>query len=63
MAAGLFSKEEKKFIIEGIQSDFRTDGRSCSDYRHFTVNSGTISSANGSAQVKLVSSDEPKKWA
>ena len=55
MAAGLFSKEEKTFIIEGIQSDFRTDGRSCSDYRHFTVNSGTISSSNGSAQVKLVS--------
>ena len=61
MAAGLFSKEEKTFIIEGIQSDFRTDGRCCNDYRHFTVNSGTISSANGSAQVKLVSSNGPDR--
>ena len=39
----------------GIQQDFRTDGRCCSDYNYFTVETGVVNSTNGSAKVKLVS--------
>ena len=54
MADVALSSEEKHFIVSGIQQDFRSDGRSCHDYRYFTVETGVISSASGSAQVKLV---------
>ena len=49
-----FSREERSFIIGGIQLDFRTDGRASIDYRHFSIQTGIISSANGSSEVKLV---------
>lgn len=53
MAAGIFSREERLFINGGILLDFRTDGRCCNDYRHLRVNTGIISSANGSAEIEL----------
>ena len=53
-SVGIFSKEERAFITGGIEFDFRTDGRSYTDYRHFTIKTGVISSANGSSEVKLV---------
>jgi len=52
-SVGIFSKEERAFITGGIEFDFRTDGRSYTDYRHFTIKTGVISSANGSSEVKL----------
>ena len=53
-SVGIFSKEERSFITGGIEFDIRTDGRSYTDYRHFTIKTGVISSANGSSEVKLV---------
>ncbi len=56
MAAGVtISAEERAYLISGIQQDFRTDGRCCSDYNYFTVETGVVNSTNGSAKVKLVS--------
>jgi len=53
MAATVLSEEEKYFIISGVEEDFRTDGRSCEDYRILNVQTSVISTTNGSAQVKL----------
>ncbi|XP_002157039.2 exosome complex component RRP42 [Hydra vulgaris] len=53
MATVMLSEEEKYFIVSGIEEDFRTDGRSCNDYRAITVQTGIISNTSGSAQVKL----------
>jgi len=53
MATTTLSEEEKYFIVSGVEEDFRTDGRSCEDYRILNVNTQVISTTNGSAQVKL----------
>jgi len=53
MATTVLSEEEKYFIISGVEEDFRTDGRSCEDYRILNVQTQVISTTNGSAQVKL----------
>jgi len=53
MASLVLSEEEKHFIISGVEEDFRTDGRSCEDYRTLNVQTGIVSNTNGSAQVKL----------
>ncbi|XP_057292268.1 exosome complex component RRP42-like [Hydractinia symbiolongicarpus] len=53
MASLNLSTEEKHFIIAGVEEDFRTDGRSCEDYRMVTVETNVLSNTNGSAQVKL----------
>ena len=53
MAVLILSEEEKHFIISGVEEDFRTDGRSCEDYRILNVQTGVVSTTNGSAQVKL----------
>ena len=55
MASLVLSEEEKHFIISGIEVDFRSDGRSCEDYRMISVETGVISTTSGSSQVKLVS--------
>ena len=55
MASTTFSREERLFVAGGVQVDLRIDGRSCTDYRHFNVKYGIVTSANGSAEVKLVS--------
>lgn len=53
MASLILSEEEKHFIISGVEEDFRTDGRSCEDYRILNVHTGVVTTTNGSAQVKL----------
>lgn len=52
------SPSEKQFIIDGIKQNMRNDGRSRLDYRSFTVETGIVSQANGSARVKLADNTE-----
>jgi len=49
----ILSKEEKYFITSGIADNFRNDGRSCSDYRSVTVEIGVVTSASGSAKIRV----------
>ncbi|CAG5123276.1 unnamed protein product, partial [Candidula unifasciata] len=51
------SEAEKTFILHGIQDNFREDGRGCEDFRHMEVETGLISNTNGSARVRLASTD------
>jgi exosome complex component RRP42 len=44
------SQGEIDFIAEGIQQDIRVDGRGRLDYRPFSIETGIISQANGSAR-------------
>lgn len=44
---------EREYIISGVNEDFRTDGRSCKDYRNFTLETGVVSNTSGSAKIKL----------
>lgn len=46
---------EKAYIAAGVAEDFRGDGRSCADYRPFTVETGVVLNTDGSARVKQVS--------
>ena len=45
---------ERAYIVGGIEQDFRSDGRSCQDYRHFEVETGIVSNTSGSARLRLV---------
>ncbi len=48
------SKQEKDFLKNAIvEHSFRMDGRSLLDYRTFTVETGVVQQANGSARVRL----------
>lgn len=49
------SRWEREYIVSGVNEDFRTDGRSCKDYRNFTLETGVVSNTSGSAKIKLVS--------
>ncbi|XP_014666299.1 PREDICTED: exosome complex component RRP42-like [Priapulus caudatus] len=53
----LLSEAEKMFIIHGVQDNLRVDGRSCDDYRHIELETDVVSSANGSARLKLSQTD------
>ena len=55
MSSQLLSKYERDYVIEGVNVDLREDGRSCRDYRRFSVQSGVVSNTSGSARVQLVS--------
>ena len=50
----MLSSFERSFIVGGIEQDFRSDGRSCQDYRHFEVETGIVSNTSGSARLRLV---------
>jgi len=39
--------------VSGIAQDFRNDGRSCSDYRTVTIETGIVTNTSGSAKVRL----------
>jgi exosome complex component RRP42 len=52
------SNSEKQYIIDGIQQNMRTDGRSRLDYRAFSVETGIVSQTNGSARVKLANNTD-----
>nr|CAB3244005.1 exosome complex component RRP42-like [Phallusia mammillata] len=47
------SDAEKCFIIHGIQDDFRTDGRSCDNYRTIELAVNVLTNTHGSSKVRL----------
>ncbi|XP_059147747.1 exosome complex exonuclease RRP42-like [Physella acuta] len=51
------SEAEKTFILHSVQDNFREDGRGCEDFRHMELETGLISNTNGSARVRLASTD------
>ena len=51
----MLSEFERTYVVDGIEKDFRSDGRSCQDYRHFEVETGIVSNTSGSARLRLVS--------
>eukprot|EP00128_Syssomonas_multiformis_P018211 Colp12_sorted_trinity150504_noHs@17687 len=51
------SASEASYIINGIEQDIREDGRRRKDYRHFTIETGVVSNTNGSARLRLGSTD------
>lgn len=57
MADVNLSEAEKTFILHSVQDNFREDGRSCEDFRHMELETGLISNTNGSARVRLATTD------
>ncbi|RMX40916.1 hypothetical protein pdam_00017663, partial [Pocillopora damicornis] len=57
MADAMLSSFERTFIVNGVEQDFRSDGRSCHDYRHFEVETGIVSNTSGSARLRLSTTD------
>ncbi|XP_075246430.1 LOW QUALITY PROTEIN: exosome complex exonuclease RRP42-like [Convolutriloba macropyga] len=53
MASIALCEAEKLFLLHGVEQDCRNDGRSCLQCREFRVRSGLVSTANGSASVKI----------
>lgn len=53
----MLSAFERSFVVDGIEHDFRSDGRSCQDYRHFEVETGIVSNTSGSARLRLSKTD------
>uniref|UniRef100_A0A1I7V2Q7 Ribosomal RNA-processing protein 42 n=1 Tax=Caenorhabditis tropicalis TaxID=1561998 RepID=A0A1I7V2Q7_9PELO len=47
------SDDEKLFLIHGVESDLRNDGRSCEDFRPMILERGVLSGTNGSCRVQL----------
>lgn len=54
MATQLLSRFERDYIVTGVNQDFREDGRSCRDYRNFSLLTGVVSNTSGSAKIQLV---------
>lgn len=50
-----FSEGEIALIVSGVNDNFRIDGRSCFETRRIRINTGVVSSCNGSAQVQSIS--------
>ncbi|KAI5723373.1 hypothetical protein M8J76_005213 [Diaphorina citri] len=57
MAAVLINDAEKKFIIDGVEVNMRNDGRTCNSYRPMELECDIVSTANGSARLRLANSD------
>lgn len=53
MANIVLSEAERLFLVHGIEQNCRNDGRSCLEYREFSVETDVVSTANGSARVKV----------
>jgi exosome complex component RRP42 len=49
--------ELKKHILESLKQDIRSDGRKCNDFREITVETNVSSTAEGSARVKIGSTE------
>lgn len=47
------SDDEKLFLITGVESGIRNDGRSCEDFRPIILERGVLSGTNGSCRVQL----------
>ena len=55
MATQLLSRYEREYIVSGVNEDLRADGRTCRDFRYFSLESGVVSNTSGSARIQLVS--------
>ncbi|KAJ2226489.1 hypothetical protein H4R99_001961 [Coemansia sp. RSA 1722] len=53
MASLVLSPAEQDFIIRGVESGFRADGRGSLDRREVMLRTGMISQANGSARCRI----------
>ncbi|KAJ2888840.1 hypothetical protein IWW38_004873, partial [Coemansia aciculifera] len=53
MASLLLSPAEQDYIICGVESGFRADGRGSLDRREVSLRTGMISQANGSARCRI----------
>eukprot|EP00249_Psilotum_nudum_P011230 c23039_g1_i1 orf=380-1252(-) len=51
------SVAEKRFIVGGIAQDLRSDGRGRHHFRNFSIDTGVIPQANGSARIRLGATD------
>lgn len=51
------SKAEQEYLIQGVEQGIRNDGRGRLDFRSYTLETGIISQANGSARLKLGMTD------
>ena len=65
----LISNAEKTWILEGLSVDVRNDGRKCLDFREAQVQIGVVTSAAGSARVRMGGNDVivgvkacPERW-
>lgn len=48
---------ERVWIVQGVEQDIRTDGRSRSDYRPLQLEANIIAQADGSARLHLGATD------
>ncbi|XP_076069638.1 exosome complex exonuclease RRP42-like isoform X2 [Oratosquilla oratoria] len=53
----LLSEAEKKYLIDGVKLGMRVDGRERLDYRRLELETGLVCTANGSARIRLSSTD------
>ncbi|KAI1726875.1 3' exoribonuclease family, domain 1 domain-containing protein [Ditylenchus destructor] len=51
------SMQEKNYIIDGASDGIRNDGRGLFDYRPIVLETGVLSSTNGSARVRIDTTD------
>eukprot|EP00736_Rhodelphis_marinus_P013927 Rmarinus@m.6409 len=49
----LFSTEERRFVVEGVEENLRADGRNRLEYGCITIETGAAEQASGSARVQL----------
>ena len=54
MSLVTLSPFEQAYILSGIEAGVRADGRDRTQYRHFTIETGILPNANGSARLQLV---------
>lgn len=57
MAGILLSEAEKTFLLHGVEEDYRSDGRSRTDYRPIELETDVVSHASGSARLRLANTD------
>ncbi|CAK1544559.1 unnamed protein product [Leptosia nina] len=57
MAGMLLSNAERFYIWDGVEENFRSDGRSNKDYRPMELETDVVSSASGSARLRLANTD------
>ncbi|WKY04546.1 hypothetical protein Q1695_005505 [Nippostrongylus brasiliensis] len=53
----VLSTAEKHFIAHGLADNLRNDGRGCEDFRPFWIESPALCTTNGSARVKIDTTD------
>lgn len=53
LLASRLSSAEHQYLAAGVAENMRTDGRARLDYRPFTVETGVVPHANGSARLRL----------